>query len=390
VTLLTGFTQLFAAKQIIAVVPDAIALLKPGVAAPACAKASTAKPSPAKPDPAQQFTHLVAQFAAALPVEPSQPVRLSEPRSRTCDRTPVHAEPAKPPVCAVEVSLPAPVAQKLQIPALTDQPKDTGGPKPLLPPAANQAETPPPVIPQPQAILDVAIHDIAAHVDVATHIERPQPTLPLRANVAPTKPDPAGPLAIAPKPLPTAAAEFTKRQNPEGGKQDPDTPHPHNPEFEIIQPRETAPAAPAEPAPPAAATPRESRPEPAASSTPQMEAAPPEQPKQQQHPMRSVSLEFTPDGAHDVRVRLSERAGDVHISLHSTDASLAGRVREGVGDLVGSLSSAGYDAEAWTPDHGGGRQRQPEEERKDRPNPHGNAAPGEFNGILEQPIQEVS
>ena len=45
--------------------------------------------------------------------------------------------------------------------------------------------------------------------------------------------------------------------------------------------------------------------------------------------MRSVSLEFTPDGTHDVRVRLAERAGDVHISLHSTDASLAGRVREG-------------------------------------------------------------
>ena len=103
-----------------------------------------------------------------------------------------------------------------------------------------------------------------------------------------------------------------------------------------------------------------------------------------------MSLEFTPDGAHDVHVRLSERAGDVHISLHSSDQALAGRVREGVGDLVGSLSTAGYDAEAWSPDRGGGNQRQPDEPAKGRPNPSGGAARGEFKGILEEPIQEVS
>ena len=80
----------------------------------------------------------------------------------------------------------------------------------------------------------------------------------------------------------------------------------------------------------------------------------------------------------------------MHISLHSSDASLAGRVQEGVGDLVGSLSKAGYDAEAWNPGQGGGNQRQPHEERKGHQNSSGRAAAGEFGGILDEPTEEVS
>jgi hypothetical protein len=106
--------------------------------------------------------------------------------------------------------------------------------------------------------------------------------------------------------------------------------------------------------------------------------------------LRSLSLEFAPDGAGDIKVRLSERAGDVHISLHGTDPSLAVRVREGVSDLVGSLSKAGYDAEAWTTGQGRQNQRQQPDQRQSL----GRASPGdpsaeEFSGIL-QPIQEIS
>ncbi len=105
--------------------------------------------------------------------------------------------------------------------------------------------------------------------------------------------------------------------------------------------------------------------------------------------MRSLSLEFTPDGSRDIKVRLSERGGDVHISVHGTDPSLAGRVREGVGDLMGTLSQAGYDAEAWTPDQGRHNQRSPHEQRKPRRESDA-ASQEEFGGMLQQPIQEIA
>jgi hypothetical protein len=110
-----------------------------------------------------------------------------------------------------------------------------------------------------------------------------------------------------------------------------------------------------------------------------------------QQPLKSLSLEFAPDGAGDVRLRVSERAGEVHISLHSSDASLSGKLHEGVHDLVGSLSKAGYEAEAWTPNQGqqGGNQRQPEQRRQQPPNPKESGE--EFGGIFEQqPTQENS
>jgi hypothetical protein len=114
--------------------------------------------------------------------------------------------------------------------------------------------------------------------------------------------------------------------------------------------------------------------------------------QQEQHaqPLRSISLEFAPDGAQDVRVRLAERSGDVHISLHSTDAALSGRLSDGVHELVGTLANAGYDAQAWS--HGQGRQNHSEQNQAPpddpRRNRRGNSAdPGaeEFDAIMQQP-----
>jgi len=133
-------------------------------------------------------------------------------------------------------------------------------------------------------------------------------------------------------------------------------------------------------------TARGATPEPAAGNPPLREESANDQTKTQ-HPLRSLALEFSPDGAGDIKVRLSERAGDVHISLHGTDPSLAGRVREGVGDLVGSLSKAGYDAEAWTPGQGRQNRRQPDQ-RQPGTDTSGTDAE-QFSGIL-QPIQEIS
>jgi hypothetical protein len=114
------------------------------------------------------------------------------------------------------------------------------------------------------------------------------------------------------------------------------------------------------------------------------------QPEQHAQPLRSLSLEFAPDGAQDVRVRVAERAGDVHISLHSTDPALSGRLSDGVHELVGTLANAGYDAQAWT--HGQGRQNHSEQNQAPPDDPRRNrrgdsADPGteDFDAIMQQP-----
>jgi hypothetical protein len=67
--------------------------------------------------------------------------------------------------------------------------------------------------------------------------------------------------------------------------------------------------------------------------------------------------------------------------LHSSDPLLTGRLHEGVHDLVGSLTHAGYDAEAWTP----GQQRQNRDQTPPpRKRPNGpSAATQDFAGLLQ-------
>ena len=101
-------------------------------------------------------------------------------------------------------------------------------------------------------------------------------------------------------------------------------------------------------------------------------------------PLRTVSLEFTADGQSDVRLRLSERAGEVHISVHSNDPSMHGRLQSGIHDLVGTLSSAGYDATAWTP----GQSRENHQRQQEAtPNPRRKDTPGagaeDFEGMIQ-------
>jgi hypothetical protein len=115
----------------------------------------------------------------------------------------------------------------------------------------------------------------------------------------------------------------------------------------------------------------------------------PEQSKQAAQPLRSISIEFSPDGAEDVRLRLAERAGDVHISLHSADPALAGRLSDGVHDLVGTLANAGYDAQAWTPDQGRQNQRHQEAPRGKRGDTNEQGTE-DFGVLLDQPIKEIS
>ncbi len=116
----------------------------------------------------------------------------------------------------------------------------------------------------------------------------------------------------------------------------------------------------------------------------------PDEPKQTPQAMRSISIEFAPDGAQDVRVRLAERGGDVHISLHSADSAFAGRLADGVHDLVGTLAGAGYEAEAWTSSQGRQHERNAEEESRRNPQSDNKEAAEDFGAMMQQPNQEIS
>jgi hypothetical protein len=98
-------------------------------------------------------------------------------------------------------------------------------------------------------------------------------------------------------------------------------------------------------------------------------------------PVRSVAIEFRPDGTHDVRVRLAEHAGEVHVSVHSADPVVTQNLQEGVTGLAATLAQAGYDARAWTPDQGQ-RQQQPREEREAKREKR--TADTKFEGALEE------
>jgi hypothetical protein len=141
--------------------------------------------------------------------------------------------------------------------------------------------------------------------------------------------------------------------------------------------------APAPPPPQIQTAPPSGRSQSAVTNTPSAALPEPESAKAQT-PLRSLALEFTPDGAQDVRVRLSERAGEVHISLHTNDSSLTEKISEGVHELAGSLASAGYDAHAWTPDPNAQRQRNQQEQQQPRQGESSGESSEEFGDFLQQ------
>jgi hypothetical protein len=110
-------------------------------------------------------------------------------------------------------------------------------------------------------------------------------------------------------------------------------------------------------------------------------AAMPDQAMPEKPPVRALAIEFRPDGVHDVRVRLAEHAGEVHVSVHSADPVLTQDLREGVTGLAATLTQAGYDARAWTPDQGQ-RQQQPRDERAAKRDKR--AEDTKFEGALEE------
>jgi hypothetical protein len=134
-------------------------------------------------------------------------------------------------------------------------------------------------------------------------------------------------------------------------------------------------AAPAEPAPMTIARPAEKIEAPKPVNMPELVEV-------ERPPVRAVALEFRPDGTHDVRVRLEEHGGEVHVSVHSGDPVVTQNLRDGVTSLAATLAQAGYDARTWTPDRGQGQQQQPREERAAKREKR--AADTKFAGALEE------
>ena len=424
----SAFNQLVA--QIVAEWADPGANPTPAVQVPA------ATPQTAKLPPKPTGISTVPVRAALAPLTDTLPLTVAPAGGRRADTRGTatsSAGGAQPPSVPVDVNIPIPVAPKLQLPSFAG-----GGSVEQKPAAILSAAEPAPLTLEPPPILDVKIHlnqpvtepPLVQSTLAAAVVATPVVTAPVvSAPVASTPVVSASPVATpvaAQSAVPVSANHGAQDQTP--GQQNPERGSPDTRDADtgpvpgdgahavpraagkqeavvIVQQQErnagptqlptahdtaAAPVA-AVPTAPAleAVTARDARPEPQASSAPLREESGNDQPHTQQ-PLRSLSLEFAPDGAGDIKVRLSERAGDVHISLHGTDPSLAVRVREGVSDLVGSLSKAGYDAEAWTPGQGRQNQRQQPDQRQS----HGRASPGdpgaeEFSGIL-QPIQEIS
>jgi hypothetical protein len=384
-------------------------------------------PAPVLPAPALPAPILPAPI---LPAPNISPLPLGTHRSDT-KNSPVPAkDKSQPPAVPIEVTVPITVPVK----PLALVSTDNGGsdPQSAVPAPVSKADPPPLLTLQAPPILEVNIHlnqpDIPAppvappqppalREPVAINIDSDQPPIPPSDTKLPwTKVSPptaehrpaAAPVQsnASTNDTGTGAQQQTpQRENAtpvavDKSAREPASPHSHptgsqpaqpQPIVSPAQPAHTTPSAPVsvQPVPePALPLTREARPNPPAPATPVREE-PPTVAGKSQVPMRSLSLEFTPDGARDIKVRLSEKGGDVHISLHGTDPALAGRLREGVGDLVGSLSKAGYDAEAWTP----GRERQNQQRQAEPPkaprSKSGRAGAQDFRGIFEPAIQEI-
>ena len=62
-----------------------------------------------------------------------------------------------------------------------------------------------------------------------------------------------------------------------------------------------------------------------------------------------VSLRLADGQNNNVDIRMSERAGEIRVTVHTPDGNLANSMRSELPDLVGKLRQTGYQAETWRP-----------------------------------------
>jgi hypothetical protein len=79
--------------------------------------------------------------------------------------------------------------------------------------------------------------------------------------------------------------------------------------------------------------------------------------------VRDISLNLS-NKDQSVQVRLSERGGELHVTVRTPDSTLTHGMREGLSDLVGRLERGGYRAETWQPGGSDARDRGHESSRR--------------------------
>jgi hypothetical protein len=64
---------------------------------------------------------------------------------------------------------------------------------------------------------------------------------------------------------------------------------------------------------------------------------------------RQISLRVAEGGAERVEVRVAEQSGELRVEVRARNEGLAGRLRDGLPELVGRLQENGLEAEVWRP-----------------------------------------
>ena len=93
-------------------------------------------------------------------------------------------------------------------------------------------------------------------------------------------------------------------------------------------------------------------------------------------PLKDISLQVSQPGKERVDVRVVQQGSEVHVSVHSGDASLNSGLRQGLSDLQSRLEENGYRAEMWRPAGSAAPLT---------PTPGAHAAPGQSRGGDAQP-----
>jgi hypothetical protein len=96
----------------------------------------------------------------------------------------------------------------------------------------------------------------------------------------------------------------------------------------------------------------------AAEPPPQAASPPTDPPSPTTRPAAAhdIQLQVGAEENSRVEVRVTERAGDVHVSVSTADTRLAGELREDLPALASRLEQSGFRAETWHPADAGARQ----------------------------------
>ncbi len=91
-----------------------------------------------------------------------------------------------------------------------------------------------------------------------------------------------------------------------------------------------------------------------------------------------IKLELN-GGGQRVEVRLSERGGDIHVAVRTTDASLSGAMRQDLPALTAKLEQSGFRAEAWQPGAATGAERRAADVSAANSSPDSQEHPGQHS-----------